>query len=1240
MRPMPDFRWLLEEDLRESLIDLLTEPGDALRARLAELEAQAPGAGPSAATFRAVALGALGRTEEAIAVLRAVLADHPRYFIARVDLARCYFDAGQFHRAEQELETALKHAGEARARERGAIAQALRSLVEWRRDKAGQAAELRDRAGPLRERLARGEAEPGDARRLGDTLLELATEHDSATLLPEAVAVLDRAVADDADDTAALELLARALLRTGDRDHLGATLIRLEAVAPHSPLLSQIRTAVRAEPDTTPEGPRMVRLAQDAARSGPQGDAALADLRELVRAAPRDLNLRSTLMLALSARGQHAEAVELADGLTADSDSHTSHFNVVQIYLDSGDEERAHQHLQRAWELAADESERQDVLMLVDFLNARGAPSAAGAPETGDAPDPGPPPSPPDDDRAEDQEELRNALAERGESELADGLVDAAVATFKQALDLPIAVSETGMLSRATKGWRWARSLRGLGRSGDAREILDASDLVLTDLGMLADLPSVWDLAIQRENLRGLLVEDDGDFYAGQAAYRNARILAERQGSDLQVFEAWSNEAGSLGKAGQLRAAVRENRRILEWTADRPGLRPAALNNLAYALRDVGGREEATRCYRQGIAILNAAGVRNTSLALAWFGLGDIATDEAEKTAAYRHALDVAESGGGPPSGMVLVMLLDRLKHLPGRDDLLASAAAADHWLITLTGALARVEQLIAAGDAEAARDSLRDLRRRYPTAVMARRIRWLLAETLIDGTAADRQEAFDTLWPPAEERDRDILIDLLCQDAPPATLPDDRSAHELAFDLLEAAKAENLLPGLAMGELPVPATVPAELANRETGLLAERRAVLRSDDRLAPARLRRLDEALAEVWSRIEAYDADYVRRRRGEPITVRDLCRELAADPDTTLVSFWAGKDSTIAFVCTPRTGRLSVTRCAVGRAELEQAARRLDRTFNGTPDEFPPLPPLPARRPWKRDLTFLDDLGPRLLTFLAEVPAGDHLVVSPHRALHALPLAALPAGGAPLITRHAVTLLTAASTIGYVRARAYESLSDVAFCAAVAARDDVDAAAVESDAELFTTLGLPVDEVHGLAATPAAISAGLRSRRIAHVTCHGFYDPRRPAESGLLLSDGRGRPARDPSRMSLPERLGHLLTVGEMADRGVDVRLITLRACSTNRYDQTEQSTSLANALLVAGAGSVVAALWNVDRTSSARLLRAFYRRLTDEPDRPAWHSLWMSQREMLDTGGDRHWETHPYHWAAFALVGDWR
>jgi tetratricopeptide (TPR) repeat protein len=369
MTPKVDFRWMVGEDPahRQAVSDLAVAPKGTAAGLLALL-ARGAEDDPVAGNLYGVGLGVLGRTEEAIGVFRSTLAAHPRFYMARFNLARCYLAAGQRQLALQELQIASEHAEE--AEEQRLIRQVLQGLTARDEEHAEQGAYLRLRSAMLRERLDRGIAEAGDARRLGAALMELSADYEGESSQDEMVAVLERARAEDASDAVALELLARALLASDAHERFAQIVSELEAVAPHSPFLAGIRTRLQTE-QPRPEGARFQRLAQDAVGEGPEADAAMEDLRALARASPRDLNLRSTLMVAAMGRGELAEALDLADALIAESDTHIAHFNVAQVYWASGDRERTLHHVSRAFELAANEGEQQDVLALIAFLRER-----------------------------------------------------------------------------------------------------------------------------------------------------------------------------------------------------------------------------------------------------------------------------------------------------------------------------------------------------------------------------------------------------------------------------------------------------------------------------------------------------------------------------------------------------------------------------------------------------------------------------------------------------------------------------------------------------------------------------------------------------------------------------------------------------------------------------------------------------------------------------------------------------
>ncbi|MFJ5927690.1 CHAT domain-containing protein [Kitasatospora sp. NPDC092948] len=533
------------------------------------------------------------------------------------------------------------------------------------------------------------------------------------------------------------------------------------------------------------------------------------------------------------------------------------------------------------------------------------------------------------------------------------------------------------------------------------------------------------------------------------------------------------------------------------------------------------------------------------------------------------------------------------------------------HWAAHLPFRLADAERRAHSGDHDGAVSALRALHAESPhrPADLADRLQIdeRLARALLRRDApGDRQAAFDLVrqrhaallahpdrsdTPTLTARHRScyaLMIGLLLDHGPHLTLPAGADARELAFDLHEEYRA-------------------------------------------------RTDTALHATGGAVH-------------PATLNRLRAHLAADPDArhcAYVSYFHGEHTTVAFVLHADTGRLTAHRTPLGEHAVRDAAQRLRHTFDGDPDAFPPLPPLPVRRPWRRDLAFFDDLAPHLLAFLPDVTGRELLCLAAEPALQALPLPALPLPTRPdeppqvLAHRHAVVHVSHATALLRTAAREHPGTRDAdaaVFVAGVAAREDADPQRLEGDAEFVTRPGLRRSELRGVAATPHTVLTGLAGARVAHLSGHGWYDRIEPLDSGLLLAHAGQRPSKYPLTVDIGTRLRHLLTARQILDAGLRPDLLTLRACSTARQDlhSTGDLQGLARLLQTSGARTVLATLWDVDDTSSRRLYADFHRRLATEPP---WRALLQAQCAMLDHPAEP-WERHPYHWAATILLGDWR
>jgi hypothetical protein len=498
------------------------------------------------------------------------------------------------------------------------------------------------------------------------------------------------------------------------------------------------------------------------------------------------------------------------------------------------------------------------------------------------------------------------------------------------------------------------------------------------------------------------------------------------------------------------------------------------------------------------------------------------------------------------------------------------------------------------------------------------------------------------------------LKIRLLCTHATElkaaGLLPADVPPSAIAFETHQMAKSPFLVSVLARSRFETPAEVSSALRDEEARLLAARAKLdgpATAAHGLAGAANQRSEIArqLEACWRRMEPAAPRYAALRRGLPATAAELAGLLErVDPSAALVSFFADDRQTTCFVVRAGDPEPSAITVELGRPEIESVVRQIRRAFNGSPDEFPPYPPIRGTRPWNRPLTMLDNLSERLLTFLPQVEGADVICIAPHGPLHLLPWAALRTpGGHYLAEQCGVTVAPTATMLRYLptdrRVRPHGQLR--ALVAGVAAAGDRHPEYFENDADL---LGTPwhIESRPGMLAAKESIRAALAGRDLVHLTCHGFFEPNRPLASGLVLSDGSGRPPRDPFGLSIVRRRDFVLTAEELLEEPLSADLTVLRACMSGVQrveNAADELQGLATSLLSAGSASLMVGLWNVDQRSSRELVRLFYENwMPHRPSGEKWRALAAAQRALIN-GPDEAWR-HPYHWAPLTLIGDWR
>jgi CHAT domain-containing protein len=168
-------------------------------------------------------------------------------------------------------------------------------------------------------------------------------------------------------------------------------------------------------------------------------------------------------------------------------------------------------------------------------------------------------------------------------------------------------------------------------------------------------------------------------------------------------------------------------------------------------------------------------------------------------------------------------------------------------------------------------------------------------------------------------------------------------------------------------------------------------------------------------------------------------------------------------------------------------------------------------------------------------------------------------------------------------------------------------------------------------------------------------------------LLSTHGEmieSNPLRSNLRFTPSERNDGKLTVNEIFDMEIKANLVTLSACETalvkgetGDFPQGDDLVGLSRAFIHAGAPSVVASLWKVSDDSTVQLMRNFYQNMRSmskaEALRKAQMDLMKSTVRFTVTragggliqsaqkGSEEVIEcSHPFFWAPFILLGDWR
>lgn len=465
------------------------------------------------------------------------------------------------------------------------------------------------------------------------------------------------------------------------------------------------------------------------------------------------------------------------------------------------------------------------------------------------------------------------------------------------------------------------------------------------------------------------------------------------------------------------------------------------------------------------------------------------------------------------------------------------------------------------------------------------------------------------------------------------------------ALAVVQQAKGRSFLDQLREAEVELRCQADPVYQQRERNLMEQIASL--EGDREEAANLARLENELNLLEADLRRADPRYAELKYPRACTLAEAQQEVLR-PDELLLEYHLGRPASYLF---------SISRKHFGFHRLP-AAEAIEKQVAGL-------------MPLLRDYNLLGDdasyfvaqAGPLSASLLAavadELVGVRHVIVATDGALNTVPFAALlsqPATGAdfsalPYLVRD-VELSYAPSLSGLQRLRAAsagrneddrrsllivgrprpETMSDAGVFARAAgvgelgevpfALEEIAGITASFAPSSVTVLESEAATVEGL------VEAGRTPHRFVHLTTHGLFNAKRPLYSGLVLEPG-------------PDSDG-FLAVNEIFGLDLDCDQVVLSACSSalGRQVGGEGLMGMTRAFLYAGAGSVVAALWDVTGSGTASFMADYYAGFASSSGLSYSQALARTQRRMISgeilriDGGPA---SHPAFWAPFVLTG---
>ena len=436
-----------------------------------------------------------------------------------------------------------------------------------------------------------------------------------------------------------------------------------------------------------------------------------------------------------------------------------------------------------------------------------------------------------------------------------------------------------------------------------------------------------------------------------------------------------------------------------------------------------------------------------------------------------------------------------------------------------------------------------------------------------------------------------------------------DMKRFEEGFDYLERAKARAFLDMLAGRSIKAKKSVDPILIKKEKeiqgkiDIITRRLKTLKGSEKVPIYEAyKKLLKERKNILETIKNQSLEYAATTTVTTIPAKKIAGQLTKG--TALISYYLDKNRTLAWVL--NKGNIFAVSVDVRSKELADLIGDYREAIAS-----------------QQEMLFAD-LGKQLSNHLLKPIMGglegaDKLFIVPSRSLHYLPFSSLPlTKNRFLVQDYTITILPNASSLFFLDRQVTPDRESL--MAMGNPKREQQGLSLEFAEQEVKTISKNFPESSILTGSDAKESilkdTDLIDTGIIHIAAHGHYNARDPLKSALLLTKDQ-------------KNDGDLETF-EIFSLNINPRLVVLSACQSGigKLEGGDEVQSLNRAFLYAGAGGVMASLWNVSDQSTYQLMEYLYDHLRTKSPSTALKEAQIKLMEAYPS---------PYYWAPFYLTG---